>query len=238
MEWTRDGSYAPSTMQTIILAKETPISTAFLSNEFDESIYSSGTVSPNFSLATAVSSLDNAKVVYNADGTAGSNSFNLTGLTSGQTYYLAAFTVDADGDGTDDNENGAVLTDNATAFEIPTINATTNLDTVQTTTSSFEISWDDPATGSAIDSVLLVINQDNNFSTPSGLQSEDLDLSDGEGVVKVLAGTENYTYTGLTECDQFFVRTYPFRGGMWHFLLPYLFSTNRDRNGKEFWCSM
>lgn len=78
--------------------------------------------------------------------------------------------------------------------------------------SSIDLVWDDAVGGTVPTGYLLKANTSGTFDDPiDGTDpAVDTDLSDGEALVKVLAGVESHTFTGLSASTLYYFKLWPY----------------------------
>jgi len=91
-------------------------------------------------------------------------------------------------------------------------NHVANFTTTTTTDSAITLTWNDNDGTVAADYFLLMINTTGTFTAPvdSVPQTDDTDLSDGEGDININHGTQTYTWGGLDTATVYYFTIYPY----------------------------
>ena len=141
-------------------------------------------------------------VLYNGSAT----TYNHTSLTSGTQYYYKAWSVD----GSTNYSTG--VTDGATTYKDEPSNHVGSFATGAPTSTTIPLTWLDNDGTVTADGFIVMINTTGNFTAPvdGTPQADDLDVSDGSGVVNVASGDEAYTWTNLSASTQYYFTIYPY----------------------------
>ncbi len=141
-------------------------------------------------------------VLYNGNNT----TYNHTGLTSGTQYFYKAWSVD----GSTAYSSG--ITDDATTYKEEPTNYPNPFSAGTPGATSIPLTWDDNDGTVAADYFLVMINTTGSFTPPvdGTPQADDLDVSDGAGVVNVAHGVQAYTWTGLDQSTHYYFTIYPY----------------------------
>ena len=132
--------------------------------------------------------------------------YNHTSLTQGTQYFYKAFSVD----GSTAYSSG--VTDDATTYKDEPTNHAASFAAGTPGSGSIPLTWSDNDGTVVADSFLIMINTTGTFTPPvdGTPQPDDLDVSDGEGVVNVAHGEEAYTWTGLSQSTHYYFTIYPY----------------------------
>jgi len=127
-------------------------------------------------------------------------------LTQGTQYYYKAFSLDAS------TAYSAGVTDDATTFKEEPSNHVSSFAAGTPTSAAIPLTWSDNDGTVVADSFLIMINTTGTFTDPvdGTPQADDLDVSDGSGVVNVAHGDESYTWTGLSQGTHYYFTIYPY----------------------------
>ena len=141
-------------------------------------------------------------VLYNGSAT----TYNHTSLTSGTQYYYKAWSVDG-------STNYSIGTSaNASTYKAEPTNHVASFTAGTPTSSSIPLTWADNDGIVAADSYLIMINTTGTFTPPvdGTAQANDLNVSNGSGVVNVTHGVQTYTWTNLTQGTHYYFKIYPY----------------------------
>lgn len=139
-------------------------------------------------------------VLYNGSAT----SYNHTGLTPGTHYYYKAWSVD----GSTNYSAGA--TDDATTYKAEPSNHVTSFSASASST-VVTLSWTENDGTVAPDGYLIKASTGTISAPADGTDpSDDVDLTDGSGNVKVAHGTTSYSFTNCNPLTTYNFKIYPY----------------------------
>ncbi len=161
--------------------------------------------------------LSDGKAVVYIDYSAG-NTYTFNNLNNGETYYFKIYSLN--GSGTSINYKIEGSSPSTSAIVVSSLadeptNYITNLNTSNITSTSIQLNWTN-AVGDILPSGYLIkINNTDSFTDPSdgATYSNDLDFSDGEGLINIPHSTTQFAeITGLEANTTYYVKMYSYNG--------------------------
>ncbi len=129
-----------------------------------------------------------------------------TALASGTMYFYQAFSLNSS------SSYSSGVGDYATTYKDEPSNHVAFFAAGTPTASSIPLTWGDNDGAVVADSFLIMVNTTGTFTAPvdGTPQAEDLDVSDGAGVVHVAHGDQAYTWSSLSQSTHYYFTIYPY----------------------------
>ncbi len=150
---------------------------------------------------------------------AGDNTYTFSGLANEKTYYFRVYSYNGDGASRNYKITGNPPSVNAVTGTVVLAgepsNHVTNINTADVTSNSIRLRWTDALPGAQAPSGYLVIaNNNNSFTNPSDGTSytDDNNLQDGNAIMNIVPGTQEYLFTSLSASTPYYFRVYSFNG--------------------------
>jgi endonuclease I len=144
--------------------------------------------------------------------------YTFSGLDCGTNYYVRMYAYNGDGTLRNYRIDGTVpLAIGSTTTSSPATEPTNypaGFDTPTITSTSISIKWTDPTGAVLPTGYVLFANNSNIFTDPfDGVTyTDDSNLADGNAMVNVPYGTQQYTFSGLTPATSYSFKLFPYNG--------------------------
>jgi hypothetical protein len=137
----------------------------------------------------------------------GTDSYSHTGRNANTTYYYKIWSYDGSSYSSGVEFSGTTLKNEPSAH-------VTGFTATKDGISEIDLSWTDVSSGTLPDNYIIKGSETSlgSISDPvdGTAESDDTDLSDGEGVLNIAQGTQAASFTGLDENTQYFFKIYPY----------------------------